>query len=245
MQEASGASDGDCDSGSKLTSHHHFFFRHELLFYSTKHEMDNTQEEEDIKLSFRDGISHFACVVPPPPSFLSARRPAPPDAAAAAARPQNRAKSKSKAQPLSSGALDGGGGGGAEDDANSSSKPRGRPAAGPVRSTASPNNRRSMRLEESRLKRASARSQKKPKRGYAAPEVYAHLGGVPDYVAEELDGMPPHPHTALYADRACPYTPCSAVLRDQVRWSLRPSLNMTVLNAKNDLFFVITLAPDI
>ncbi|KAH9954776.1 uracil-DNA glycosylase-like protein [Russula dissimulans] len=44
-----------------------------------------------------------------------------------------------------------------------------------------------MRLEESRLKRASARSQKKPKRGYAAPEVYAHLGGVPDYVAEELD----------------------------------------------------------
>jgi len=37
---------------------------------------------------------------------------------------------------------------------------------------------------------------------------------VSDNIAEELDGMPPH--SVLYHDRACPYIPRSAALRDQV-----------------------------
>jgi len=179
----------------RLTSHHLKFF----FFLSTsstrtsfyQQEMKIMHEEEDIKLSFRDGISDFAYVVsPPPPPSLSTRRPASPDAAAAA-RPQNRAQSKSMSHSSSSpGALDGDRAG-AEDNVDTDSS-RGRPGPpAPVRSTAParPNRRTSTRLEERRLKKASARSQKRSKKGYAAPEVYAHLSGVPDHVAEELDGM--------------------------------------------------------
>ena len=35
------------------------------------------------------------------------------------------------------------------------------------------------------------RSAKKIKRGYAAPETYAHLKGLPDWLREDLDGRSP------------------------------------------------------
>jgi hypothetical protein len=116
--------------------------------------------EDDVKSSFHGRLSHFAHL-PSPPSF-SARRPA----------PDTRAQSQSGAR--SPDGLD------IIDDSSPGS------SLGPVKGAAS----QKRKVRETHLPRARSLSPKKQRVGYVAPDVSAHLQGVPDHVAEDLDGTP-------------------------------------------------------
>lgn len=55
-----------------------------------------------------------------------------------------------------------------------------------IPSTPSPSPKRKLKVQA--IEEASDIKSKKQKRGYAAPEVYAHLNGLQDRIAENLDG---------------------------------------------------------
>ncbi|KAH9983824.1 hypothetical protein BJV74DRAFT_849421 [Russula compacta] len=149
--------------------------------------MEDHSEEDDVKLSFRGALAHFAYApspppfpLPPPPPSLSATR-----CAAAATAPDAVVRSNNNWAQFSDAHVHD------RSNANNNSSSTHGSSDARIRVTASRKHSNSEGRGkgggEDRLRTGSRSPKKKRKMGYAAPDTYAHLKGLQDNVAQDLD----------------------------------------------------------
>lgn len=153
----------------------------------------HSEEEDDVKLSFHGALAHFAYApspppfpLPPPPSLSTTHYAATATAPDAVARSQNNWAQSSDARNVHD----------RSSNANNSSGVHGSSEARyQVPASRKHSNSERKGGGGDRLRTGSRSPKKRRKMGYTAPDAYAHLKGLPDCVAQDLDGTPNTMHS--------------------------------------------------